>query len=409
MPPAVTRYWIEVRPTRALVVGKTRGVGNITPTLDYIPGATFRGALAALNEAPDWDVFLKDISFPDLTPGGAVSIPLSARTCKYGKGFRSEMGLHGVYDLLLPGGTPKLTCDWQVPDPNGMRSCDGDLDRFYGWMIPGAERPRPKLEKLASGHTAIDICTRTAAPGLFFLEESISAPDGFAGELIAWGGDMAGLEALLGTAATKGVRIGHGVRKGMGWGSLESRADYRPGDPPVPLADRIRGLQDALNSRPGYEECAGLSVTLRSRAILMDNYLRFRSRVETGDLLEATQLHGGEAAGLQNLLSDFVPEEWFTATSWAHGWNAASGLPRSPDLAIEAGACFLFLRKGRPLDDAEIEAFAGALETLEIFGIGERGVEGFGRVVFCDPFHWRSDYERVIRAPDGGSEHYVLH
>jgi hypothetical protein len=46
---------------------------------------------------------------------------------------------------------------------------------------------------------------------------------------------------------------------------------------------------------------------------------------------------------------------------------------------------------------------------LEIFGIGERGVEGFGRVVFCDPFHWRSDYERVIRAPDGGSEHYVLH
>lgn len=408
MPPAVTRYRIEVRPARALVVGKTRGVGNITPTLDYIPGPTFRGALAALNGTRDWSVFLKDISFPDLTPGGAVSIPLSARSCKYGKGFRSEvrLGRHGVFDLLLPGGTPKLRCDF--PDPNGMRPCGGDLERYGGWMIPGAEKPRPRLEKLATGHTAIDIRTRTAAPGLFYVEENITVPDGFAGELIAWG-EQADLKALLGKAATNGLRIGHGVRKGMGWVSLESRTDYQPGDPPVPLADRIRGLQEALNSRPGYERYAGLSVTLKSRAILLDDYLRFRSQVETGDLMEAARLHGGDAAGLKHLLSDFVLKEWFTATSWAHGWNAVSGLPRSPDLTIDAGACFLFLREDRPLDVAEIEAFAGCLETLETFGIGERGVEGFGRVAFCDPFHWRSDYERVIGEPDGCREHYVLH
>jgi hypothetical protein len=171
--------------------------------------------------------------------------------------------------------------------------CGGELQPHSGWMLYGSGYEEVCGSKSANGHTAIDIVTRTASQGLYFLEEFVRSGEGFAGEMLAWDDQRAELGALLQQAAKEGLRIGHGKHKGMGWVQVEWEEGFRLGGPSLPVEDRIRGMQKRLRSTPGYENSAGFSVTLQSRTILLDEYLRFRSRLRVSDLLEAVQAGPG--------------------------------------------------------------------------------------------------------------------
>jgi CRISPR-associated protein Csx10 len=392
----VTRYWIEVQPRGEMLLGRKRGAGNTVESLDFIPGTAFRGALAALNRSGDWELFLEGVSFPDLTAGGSVPIPLSARECKYARGFAGPAG-HGRYDFLLPGPAGKAEC--QV--------CGGDLKRSTGWMIAGASYSEEKCEKAATGHTGIDIRTRSAAAGLFYVEQTITSKTGFGGEVVAGNRHRPLLEELFRNAESSGIRLGHGLRKGLGQADFHL-LNFQP-DPLVSMAERLRGMQHALGKRSGTAQAAGLSVTLTSRAVLLDDYLCYRSDLTVEDLAASVPASAGGASALRQALQGFQPCRTFTDTSRVYGWNAVSGLPRSPDVAIAAGACFLFLRPEAPLEDGEIRKLAPLLETLETSGVGERRAEGFGRIVFCDPFHWRDDDGGYERRPGGSGRPYVRH
>jgi len=384
MQPVVTRYRIDCQVAEGVVMGARRGAGNLISTLEFIPGTSFRGALAALYKATpgakDWSMFREGASFPDLTPGGAEPISLSARSCKYAKGFRNPQK-HGVYDVLLA--EAELKCD----------ECEGEMKAFGGWLKRGGGYSEPDKAKNAVGHAAIAIETRTAAAGLYYLEENVRSKDGFTGELISWGPHEAALEDVLTKAAKDGLRLGHGKSKGTGWADVEVRKNFQPGNSLAPPGERIRGMQRRVND-------AAISVTLKSRAILLDEYLRFRSGIEVEDLSEA-------APGLSDVLKSFTVTRQFAATDTVYGWNAESKMPRSPDVAVRAGASFLLTRE-RPLDEAEIAVLEQGAAVLETYGIGERCVEGFGRVIMCDPFHWRGEYERTGKSA-GDCKDYVLH
>jgi hypothetical protein len=176
-----------------------------------------------------------------------------------------------------------------------------------------------------------------------------------------------------------------------------------PADEQPPLIERIRGMQAKLRETPDHAGDAAFSVTFRARAILLDDYLRFRSRVTLEDL------GGARADRLGVLLKGFRPATRFTRTDWVYGWSAGARLPKSPDLAVAAGACFLFVRRGSPLSEDEIAVLCDGLEEFEASGLGERLEEGFGRVVICDPFHWSEEYERGSVESETLSTHYVLH
>src|ERR1022692_3432921 len=92
MYPEIGRVRLICRTSASLAVGTRRGAANVNPALDFIPGTSLRGALArtmlAWPEAErDWNALLSSLSFPDLTPDGAVPAPLSAKSCKFGRGF----------------------------------------------------------------------------------------------------------------------------------------------------------------------------------------------------------------------------------------------------------------------------------------------------------------------------------
>src|SRR5437588_10164803 len=109
------------------------------------------------------------------------------------------------------------------------------------------------------------------------------------------------------------------------------------------------------------------------------------------DLLEAAGEEFRAAVG-------FELTRRFSGIEWVFGWNPTAGLPKTPDLAVRAGAAFLFERRGTPLETEELAVLGRVMETIEATGIGERRAEGFGRVIFCDAFHWRGEYKR-----DGGN------
>lgn len=399
MPPGVKHYEIQCRFDNRLMVGARRSGGNVSLALDFVPGATLRGAFARwhLTLPPgqqDWNGFLSEVSFCDLTPGGGAPIPLSARGCKYGEGFLDGMNGHGVYDALLPGFAHDTCC----------HICRGELKGRRGWMLCGAGFEFAHAEKHALGHTAVDIETRTAAPGLYYLEESVVARDGFIGEILVYPPGTI-FDQLRALAVAGGLRIGHGRSKGMGSAHVFVRD--APASALPSIDERLRGMQTELNRRPGMLHAAGFSITLRSRAVLLDDYLRFRTGVEIADLVEAAGAFGG-AALFARTLSGFQLAAAFTETERVFGWNEVSGMPRSPDLAVRGGAAFLFIRDDQPLAGAEVEALAQGFETVEARGIGERTGEGYGRIAICDPFHWRGEHERGGEfAPDGAR--YILH
>src|SRR5713226_2311354 len=75
--------------------------GNLTRTLDYIPGSTVRGALAALYlesgkpvDTTFEQLFLSgEVTYGNLYLNGAAPWPLSARSCKHEPGFlRDDTG-----------------------------------------------------------------------------------------------------------------------------------------------------------------------------------------------------------------------------------------------------------------------------------------------------------------------------
>ena len=72
----------------------------------------------------------------------------------------------------------------------------------------------------------------------------------------------------------------------------------------------------------------------------------------------------------------------FNNTKEVLGWNAAWGLPKEKEMAIEKGSVFFFKYNG---DD--VEGLLQSLKDVEIKGIGLRKEEGFGRVYICDSFH----------------------
>jgi len=70
----------------------------------------------------------------------------------------------------------------------------------------------------------------------------------------------------------------------------------------------------------------------------------------------------------------------YSSYSYHSGWNAAWGLMKDVELVANKGSVYLF-------STSKIEEWKSALERLEINGVGERTLEGFGRVQVCNEFH----------------------
>ena len=155
------------------------------------------------------------------------------------------------------------------------------------------------------------------------------------------------------------------------------------GFPLPPIEERLQNFNNCA-SRCGVskEDETLFAVTAASDLIMHDRFWRYQSILKPEDLhAEVTSLP------TVNL------EAHFARTREVWGWNALQRLPKEKALAISKGSVFVYRTNAPPKD------IIGPLKELERGGVGERKIEGFGRVVICHPFHYREEEQRRWMKP----------
>lgn len=392
--------YLKLKNLQPLCVSSEAAQGNIRPTLDYIPGGTLRGALAAhLNAThPDMSserlhaLLLDDqLRFRNLYPlassddqdsNGRDSYPLpqTARACKLFGGFKTNDSEHGVEDGLLPLLRYRLGGETAVL-PHRLcthKDCDLPLEPFSGFYAnaPKVNYQQVQPSKRFVTQTAIDPRREAVRPSNLFTVEVLDEGQTFAGyiSLANEADEQWFSEQVCATGTT--LRIGYGRTRGMG---LMEIIDYEITPQgyweEMPLEKRISIFNEQAQTLncPIPQGHTLFSITLLSDTILRDPHFRYLQNISQ-DVL---------AQEIDPKLANSVHQATFASTRTIAGWSSPQKLPRPMARALTVGSVFVFQT---PLS---IDELVSVLQetAVETHGIGERREEGFGQLVVCHPFH----------------------
>ena len=400
-----------------VLLGDESGVGNYEQTIDYIPGAVLRGALATHVLRADEQAFRRVFvaaerpprfgnAYPAWSEVWAYPFPATARTCKQYSGYATnEHEGHGVFDVLVEQALYELLSDPQFPHrerllpalgtrwaelANGYEPrCPYEQDQKCGEQVKpatgyyvlrsGGPGPAPKPQISRATHVGINRARGVAEDALLFTLETIenAANLQFRGQLMyddTYEDDLERLIGLRGQANT--FRIGRGRSRGMGLAEIQ--IDVPPSTPGEKIEDRLDLLQREFlkTVQEHYAQVGGLdftpgyffSLTLRAPAILAG----------------PDDLPSLWPDLSQTKLAAAWPLRAWARTTVVGGWDAAAGLPRRTRQAVEAGAVYLYYAPETTLPRA---ALVPALEALELTGIGAQRERGYGQLTVCAPFH----------------------
>ncbi len=390
-----TYYRMTAKLLSPLIIQQDRR--NSSPqTLNYIPGGTLRGALAAsyLREGKNAEddafrtLFLENpVRFCNLLPGKGPQdysriLPATLISCKREPGFDQ----HGVFDTLAAtaasriGGTPPDKAIWKCPGPN----CGEDMKPFSGFWNGNLDTPEAfEPDILVNRHTGIDRSTGTVANAMFFITQSIAdfykhsdqgqdlySRQHLSGQLFLNEEQVNCLTPLLENT----IFVGADRTRGFG----EIKLTLAPVDDkrlPTGSAEAIQSWHNAFTEKlsklmPLKPESTGqgifFSVTLESHAVFVDRFLR--------PVLEIEEFRH----------PDIRPVTQITSTQTIRGWQAAMGLARNDDIGVSMGSVYLFKYTGD--SPGKLQRF---LEPLLINGVGLRKEQGFGQISICDALHTR--------------------
>ena len=299
------------------------GIGNEalfhTTTQRVIPGATLRGALAALwwrgcNSADDFAaLFDDDLLVTQAVPEGAVLRTTSTVACKYGAEPRCG---EAVYDRAL------FVASGETPDAGVCPRCGGPLTAKPGWTdLPDpVRRGRVELE-----------ANETAKEGQLYSRDYIGKGTRYIAE-IETSADLSWLNDAT-------VRIGQGRSQ-----------------------DRGRALATVapLEEKPLTWHDRPVAIHLTSPAIITNQWGAPSLDLEDVER-ELQRVSGGENLTL-NRRPEWVRSELVT------GWHGRSNLPKVPDWAFAPGVSFVV--DGLTAD--------GWLRLRR--GIGWRRIDGYGQL-----------------------------
>ncbi len=386
-------YHVEAKLLAPMMVQQTRQ-SNAPRGMDYLPGSTLRGALAAkylrMGGAPGDDDFRSlfidnPVCFPNLLPTGSDDgapyriLPLTAISCKLKNGFKGEAN-HGVKDNLaarvIQKELPGFDIDHSCP------KCQNDMKQYPGLWNGDIHSPRSfRPTMLFTRHTGVDRATGAVALEKFFITQAMAdfyksanfdeddyKQQHLAGDIFLDNDRFKVFEHLI----TGTVFVGANRTRGMGELELSIKEH---GDAAMDIdiegwnnffKKRLEGLS---NGKVPSEMISALyfSIKLESHAILVDRFLRPTSELAL------------DVDGVSNVVKVAV------ATT-IRGWQSSWSLPKPDDIGLAMGGVFLYKYTGDDLDGLK-----RGLGELAISGIGLRREEGFGRVSICEPLHNQSE------------------
>lgn len=325
----MTRWTYTLTTDRPISAGATDARGNLQRVHRLIPGATVRGALAALwwrdhdvadpqHQAAFSGLFDMGLQVGQAVPEDYELISASANVCKY----EPEPGCASV---VLERGLPDTTSIWST-----CPHCGGPLDRAPGWR----RRPSSSATRVTSRTRSALAANETADKGNLFTRQALT---GEAGRLTLVG------QLTLPDGATPDWLKGSVVRIGGG-----RSLDY--GRCTITLTEST-GMPLPANET--------LLVRLASPAVLLDAY-------GGPDLSEAALV-----AELRRVSGDHV--EVSADPSWLRtepvsGWHMRSRLPKPLDWTLAPGTV------------ARVTGLTAAGWNKLQAGIGYRTDEGYGQL-----------------------------
>ncbi len=375
--------------------------------LNYIPGSTLRGALAALclrdlpGQRPN-DIFKQlflnpRVKYPDLLPAlseTALStiFPATTQACKRHK-LKHPQSLEDTLlrqALLLEKSqaweenpsfdfeelesllTPKYCPTCQAKDQKSP------LHYHSGYFAAATGPPytiqpvRRVYRRLIAG-TSISRTRGVAQQAMLFSREVLEEGQFFSGE-IQTPDNLAPetLVTLLELLQPEGIiRVGYGRGRGLGKLQIVARCQKSPHAGPD-LAERWQAFNNKAWQQTGLsQKKAYFSLTLAS------------DWIRRGQTLPVPQtLPDGNEIGLPQAKR----QRGVVNSTTVMGWNAAVKLPKESYPALKRGSVLLF---SLPNDETQVKAAQTQLAQIEANGVGERRNEGFGRLSVCHPFHYQ--------------------
>lgn len=299
------------------------GIGNEalfhTTTQRVIPGATLRGALAALwwrkfDSADDFAaLFDDDLLVTQAVPEGAVLRTTSEVTCKYRA--TTECG-EVVYDRAL------FVASGDAPDVGVCPRCGGPLTAKPGWTdLPDpVRRGRVELEANETAKEGQLYSRGYIAKGTRYIAEIETSAD------LSWLNDAT-------------VRIGQGRSQ-----------------------DRGRALATVapLEEKPLTWHDRPVAIHLTSPAIITDEW--GAPSLDLDDVKSELQRVSGDENLTLNRRPEWVRSELVT------GWHGRSNLPKVPDWAFAPGTSFV-------VDGLTADGWRRLRR-----GIGWRRIDGYGQL-----------------------------
>ncbi|MBM4430333.1 MAG: hypothetical protein FJ026_08325 [Chloroflexi bacterium] len=424
---------ITVQLSTPLLLGEQKR-GAVAETLNFLPGTMLRGALGKLlarrcRHSPDGHrdcdfarVFCAAIQprfgpcYPALS-GFSAPFPATARQCKHYPGFRSEdEEAHGIHSALIPLLSFEEVSRVQQVDvyksyctaeTNG-RVCHANLEPvpgFYELVGRGYWQPRPPVMRLS--RTAINRRRRVAAEELLYtlelLSEQMAGPPAPSGESLpvptrlrgrVWAADENQAELLQGLLSQL-TQLGGDTSGGLGVVGItaEPRHSVLPTDPP----DAAQQLVTAATGLDFRVQAPAGSLTqrlARFNAALLEALQAYHGyRPPAGRLYFTVGCISEVIWPNDGLPTVLLPEHFagarrircFSQPRRLSGFSGATGLMRTPQLAIGRGSVFVYC-----LDDANAEAVSAMLAVLQAAeddGLGRDRERGYGLVQICSPFH----------------------
>lgn len=400
----------------APVVIKRDRQSERSESVHSVAGTIVRGALAALYlqrhgqaDAKFNRLFLNEAScrFGPLDPG-PKHFPLTAASCK------RERTEHALVDQLWFRIAQHHLAGYVAEDAatawRQCRKCEADLKGHDGFWEQKNDRPCDMSSNHhVAAHVGIDRQTATAAESIFYTLESM-LPSGEEVDLYGWlMADAEALAVLEQLLQDEGHRISVGHHRTRGYGDVRLKL----GEP----VDRDDSQSHAENWRQWSRDLIAFlgsqplsvpdldpenfyfSLSFPTSAVFVDRFLRYT--IDPADMVPwlPAMPSGDVAFPLKDRPSHQLPSggtvRWITAVTRherLRGWNAAHGLPRQDEWAIERGAVYVYCFQGTA---EEREALIEQLATLSKDGVGLRRNEGFGTVMVSDDFHCRFHKQEV--------------
>jgi CRISPR-associated protein Csx10 len=400
----------------------------------YIPGNTLLGSLATVHRVfrPEQKdeferLFLRDETlYSNLYPATFETqdealhtslqenrpvhpLPKTAQSCKRHKGFKPIQGQdsdgHGVRDSLADWAIFELGKDHPSFDRlaalhkyRECKTCKERLDHFEGYYRyltdPSERMVQAKNSSRLQTHTGIDRDSGTVREGILYNREVFDEGSKFWGE-IHLPNDEQLTHSFLSflheinnkDTNTHFLRLGTGRTRGMGKVDIHVTPINFAHDSYTNFEQRVKALdcfihdrfRDAWKEQP-YKDKFFFALTLHSPAILTDDLLRYRTRIDADVLSELLDIDK-DMYGLQDRYTH-------TSTKRITGWQELWGTPRINEYALDTGSVFLF-----QCNEDMHTKLIDKLLNLEEQGIGKRRAEGFGRICISDPFHTKGEQQ----------------